>query len=1159
MNEYEDGIYKITKEQQLMHIFKEAPIGVIIVDQSYKVKRLNDSALEYLDKDINIVLDQPFGNAINCENSFEDIRGCGYGTYCVNCVIQHALKIAVNEGQSSQNVEDKKVLIYEGERKTRWFKINVSPIQLENEIGAAIYITDITESKKNELAIKKSRDHYLNMLENFPSMIFKTDPSGKTIYVDKKWESFTGKSTQEVIELQWLYFIHPDDRTYCFKVYQNALETKSPIEFEFRMINKEQEYRWIQSIVTPYYDTQGIFDGLIGMAIDITDRKRAEKERKMYQILSKRANDIILFIYEDGRIFDANDAALEAYDYSYEEITSINVRKLRAYPELTSQQIQQAMTGGVRFETEHIRKDGSRFVGEVSSYGIDFGEKRAIVSIIRDVTFKIKEQKLLEETKHKYESLFRNMKDAVILFNILWDKNGFPENLEVVEANLALKTLFNVGEETELTRKTLSCLVPNDKELLLNLINDEYAKNKDLSNLDIGEFYSPDVDKFFIISGFVPSNGQLALVIRDITAEKNNVSKRQKSEQRYRSLFENIDGGFVYCKLLKDSKETPYDFKILEINKTFELMSGLASQDVEGKKFSEIIDESMDWVDDYINKSWEIAMNPSSRAELEFKARKGKNVWFSLALYSPEKGYVVSILRDITDRKKAEIALKFAKEEAEKANQVKSEFLANMSHEIRTPLNGMLGMIDLTLMNTKLTTEQQENLETAKYCANSLLNVINDILDFSKMEAGKLTISDENFNFKSLIEEIVKIHTPKSIEKNIELSYSMSSSLPDFLRGDPNRLMQVLNNLLSNAIKFTNQGEVNVKVQVTEAIEDFVKIKFSVSDTGVGISKEGKAKLFKSFSQVDGSFTRKTGGTGLGLVISKELVELMGGNLQLESTEGKGSTFYFSLSLQKGVKESHKVENTVIKSELISEKTLNILVAEDDKVNQLVISRLLEDHHHQVELANNGVEAVQKFKSKHYDLILMDIQMPEMDGIEATKKIRESEIGQNHIPIIALTAYALSGDRERLLNYSIDNYLPKPINTIELFEAINNITHPNQSLAFKIGDSGEVELIQDKGHTPPQIDLIKIKDLSKLVKEISEAINQNSIEKMDKLAADIKHLANSLDLDELKTAAFKTELALRRGSIEQALEHALAICEEFIILEKQLNLNLERE
>jgi len=382
--------------------------------------------------------------------------------------------------------------------------------------------------------------------------------------------------------------------------------------------------------------------------------------------------------------------------------------------------------------------------------------------------------------------------------------------------------------------------------------------------------------------------------------------------------------------------------------------------------------------------------------------------------------------------------LESAKAAAEKAAQAKSDFLATMSHEIRTPLSGVLGMLGFALNDPAVQDKTRDQLEIAKSNAKALLTIINDILDYSKMEAGKLHIEVIDFDLRKDVEVAVAMFRDAAEQKNLHFEMTVDDDVPEYVKCDPTRIRQVLINLIGNAIKFTSEGSVKVNVSMLELSRYTVRLCFSVHDTGIGIPPEGISKLFQKFEQADVSTTRKYGGTGLGLSISKQLIEAMFGTINVDSRPGEGSVFYFELPM--GRATAAEVEEISKSSEPHTHK-LNVLCAEDFETNQEIIRTLLEGMGHDIEIVENGQLAVQRATESPYDIILMDGRMPEMDGLDATRHIREGEwqgkpILQPDIKIVALTANVSNEDRERFLSVGMNHFLSKPVNESELHKII---------------------------------------------------------------------------------------------------------------------------
>lgn len=538
----------------------------------------------------------------------------------------------------------------------------------------------------------------------------------------------------------------------------------------------------------------------------------------------------------------------------------------------------------------------------------------------------------------------------------------------------------------------------------------------------------------------------------DITERRRAREEIQARAEELAWLLRSMMNAFVICQSVFDEQGRFVSYRFEYINDAYERITGMKFQEIRGKTVHEVWPETeASWIENY----GKVALTGRPITFDMFHRPTGKH--YHCHVYRPWKTpeRFCIIFDDITERKQAEEALIFAKEAAEDAARTKSEFLANISHEIRTPLNGIIGMIEL-LLETNLNAEQREYAQITRISGETLLSLVNSILDFSKIEACKMKLETVDFDLRSTLVDTINLLTVSAREKGLDLTYTVAPEVPLLLRGDPGRLRQILVNLGANGVKFTSRGRIAIRALLERENERTVKLRFLVSDTGIGIPKNRLSMLFSPFTQVDSSTTRKYGGTGLGLAISKQLAELMGGEIGVESEEGKGSTFWFTAVFEKQTtnfessdaslpRQIDRLDRGAIKSSAawnaISEKIkhkIRILVAEDNAINQKVAQAMLRKMGIQADLVATGQEAIVALQKVPYDLVLMDCQMPDMDGFEATRCIRqeESKVLNPRIPIIAMTASTMKGDREKCIQAGMDDFIAKPVLPGELAEML---------------------------------------------------------------------------------------------------------------------------
>ena len=568
---------------------------------------------------------------------------------------------------------------------------------------------------------------------------------------------------------------------------------------------------------------------------------------------------------------------------------------------------------------------------------------------------------------------------------------------------------------------------------------------KPFDNIEVIQLAHTLTRKWLLSRQVEAKMADLDLMVAERTAQLRNAheqiergfQQKAKAQEAFRIVFQASTIGIA----LLDTGG-----RYVDVNRAFETLFELNRDQLVGKNPAEL-DAVSRRTTQVLHSEIERSREIEAR-EIAYEGRSGRRtgLLWTRDVEIHDCPHRLCLLLDITDRKKMEEELRRARIQAEAAAKAKSEFLANMSHEIRTPMNGVLGFTELALQ-TDLTLDQRDFLETVDSSARSLLRIINDILDFSKIEANRLDLEHVPFSLRECLDEAAGVVLPNAARKQLDFSWKVSPGTPDNLIGDEIRLRQILLNLMGNAVKFTAAGSVATEVSAASFDGCRVELRFAVRDTGIGIPLEKQGLIFEPFRQAEGCTTRQYGGTGLGLAIVTRLLGLFAGRIWVESKEGVGSTFHFTVPFPLS-QEARAPRNDLGMLAEAPTSPLSILVAEDNDVSRMLVGRLLAKQGHTVTEALNGLEAVTLYERGAFDMILMDVQMPDMDGFEATGEIRarESAAGE-HIPIVALTAHAIKGDRERCLEAGMDDYLTKPVRPSDLSAAIRRASIQNADRA----------------------------------------------------------------------------------------------------------------
>ena len=871
---------------------------------------------------------------------------------------------------------------------------------------------------------------------------------------------------------------------------------------------------------------------------------RAETGEAQVNAILDTMLDGVLTISKSGEILSTNQAALkmfaatDASDLVGKLICDILPHTTRTELPFACCPASTAKSGseGKRLETTGRRLDGHEYPVEMSLSESMIDGTNAFTAILRDLSEQKSAAAKLKQAETRLVDAIESLPDGFVLYDaddrlVLCNskyKEFYSASADLIQPGASFEDIIRGGAMRGQYQ------VPHDVLEDWVSLRMEHHRNPGApmeQHLDDGRWLR-------VIETRTSEGGLVGFRV-DITELKQREEELKRSEDLLRNV---VDASFDGVIVMNG------EGVVLDFSPAAEDVFGWKAQELVGQKMSDFIipEKYRQAHDDGLAKFLVTGEGPvlGKRIEIEGLHKDGHEIIVELAIRhtrGAEGPLFLGYVRDITERKAADAALRDAKEKAEAANEAKAKFLAMMSHEIRTPMNGVLGILSL-LRDTDLDPAQSDYVKTARESGRSLLELINDILDFSKLEAGRMELDNAPFRLNTVVKSVVDLFMPIAQEKGLGLFLNGQENIPQIVVGDSGRLRQVILNLVSNAIKFTEIGSVDISVDV--ARQDPVRpvFRFSVKDTGIGIPKDKHEALFGEFVTVDGSYTKKQGGTGLGLAICQQIAQLMDGEITLESLPGAGSTFHFTVPITLADDQTPAAEDAGETTDADLPEGLVILLAEDNATNQIVVSHALERAGCDIDIANNGKEAVQAAQKRDYDCILMDISMPEMDGIEATRMIKDSRRNTD-TPIVALTAYSLRGDKERFIASGMSDFLAKPVEKQDLLACIarnvrdRELKAPATDAAAAENTLSEARDILSTMPKELQEKLLQqfVEDTLKRREAVHEAVENDDLEKLERATHALKSVAGTFGATDLTNVAATINTLARDGKSAAAM------------------------